>query len=217
MRYVIVIVLALVAIGVFRYLEDRPAQETTIQAPPTPAPTSAPTPLPTFTPTPVAKPELSRVMTFSGRVITGARVMQVRSDGILFKCDQGLVKIQFADLPEIFTAYYSRMVIMDSPQQGAQSQFGAKPVGNIQGGITNNLVPTATQAERKYAYDVQRAVLKARIKDDTETIDRWNKQSSINVTTQQDYGRVTQQGYETAQADLKLATSQLAELEANGP
>jgi hypothetical protein len=216
-RYLVVIVGTVVAIGVFRYLEDRAAPQAIVQARPIPAPASEPTPFPTLNPTPLAEPDLSRVVTFSGRVITGARVMQVRSDGILFKCDQGLVKLRFADLPAGFALYYGRMAAMDTQQQGAPPRFGPNPGGSVREGITGNPIPTATQAERKYAYDIQHAALKAKIKEDTDTIDRWNRQSNINVSEQPDFRRVTQEAFEYAQADLRLATAQLTELEVNGP
>ena len=88
-RYLVVIVGTVVAIGVFRYLEDRAAPQAIVQAQSIPAPASEPTPVPTLAPMPVAEPDLSRVVTFSGRVITGARVMQVRSDGILLNATKG--------------------------------------------------------------------------------------------------------------------------------
>ena len=52
-------------------------------------------------------PECKLIHLFSRPDITNGKVKQVLADGVLFKCDQGLVKASFDELPPQFRSYYS--------------------------------------------------------------------------------------------------------------
>ena len=205
---VVFLVLGLAAYGLWEYIENNPA----VPAVRVPAharePEASPTPEPTPEDTGPKKPNLEKIPVKGGAALTHATMKAVRSSGVVFLCDQGLVEVPFNKLPADMVAYYAPMV----PPEPSPGIVAAPP-----------LQPTAQpkpRQEKSFVQDAQdrlsftetRMALRDRIKMDQDTIDHWYKQSEFVKD-----GYVTESQFNAAKADLDATVARLAELEASGP
>jgi hypothetical protein len=157
-------------------------------------------------------PDLSRVAVKNGAPLTHARVKEIRTSGIVFVADQGLFKVSFDRLPAEYLAYYGPMAVEDpTPTPAAAAAAADAPV--VPAAIKPRPQRNALEdAQAELAYVQRKAGLEDQIRQDRETIDHWYKQSSFVSE-----GRLSQEQFEVAQADLAVASAQLAQLEALGP
>ena len=210
---IILFILGFLAYEAYQYYEDRPAAPVIVTAPrvayqatPEPAP-AAPEP-----------PDATAVTLASGRTLTHAKAKEVSAGGILFLCDQGLVKVAMKDLPGPFQEYYGPLAATPAP---TPSPTASPTSADAAPSPTPTPVPVIhNKPERTPLEDAQATVgfyqaceaLRKRIEADQSTIDHWYKQSSYV----QD-GLVSEAQFNTAKSDRDAATLQLNELLATGP
>ena len=172
-----------------------PRAKVAAQAEPVPGPVAAP-----------EAPNLASVAVGRGLLLTHAKVKDVTTTGVVFLCDQGLVKIPFDHLPAEFATFYTpKIVEEDVPSVPTVSPSPPPPV-------QRRVEKSAVQdAQDQLAFTRARMGLSDRIKGDEQVMDQWYQQSSFRNPT------VAESTFVSAKADLNAATLQLAELEANGP
>jgi hypothetical protein len=156
-------------------------------------------------------PDLNRVPVKAGMTLTHARVKEVHPGGIVFVADQGLFKVGFDRLPEIFQAYYGPMAVPEPEPPSPPSPSPVDPALAPAAAKPRPQRDSLEDAQAALAYAQRKASLEGRISQDSATIDLWYKQSSFEK------GGLTEQQYQDAQADIALASAQLAQLEADGP
>lgn len=168
-------------------------------------------------------PDLGHIALKNGTVLTHAKVKSVQANGILLLCDQGLMKVPFANLPAELGDYYKPMIDVavvpaDAPSivSNAQSAPAEVPVPVAPPAPQPHYVPQVQRtvlqdAQDNLAFTVARNSLKDRIKADQELITNWYRQSTFETTA------ISESQFAAAKADLDAAMVQLGQLDANGP
>jgi hypothetical protein len=163
---------------------------------------------------PAPAPDLERIALKKGAVLTHAKVRSIEASGILFYCDQGLLKIPFENLPEAFADYYKPMIAVASVPVDTITVTTAAPIAPPAPApyVAPRAQKTALQdAQDSLAFTVSRNALKDRIRQDQDLITNWYRQSTFESTS------ISESQYTSAKADLDTATAQLGQLDANGP
>jgi hypothetical protein len=171
-------------------------------------------------------PDLERIALKNGTVLTHAKVKAVQANGILFLCDQGLMKIPFANLPTDLADYYKPMVDVAIVPADAPSIVSTAPAATVAPvDVPAPVAPpappprVAPQVQRTVLQDAQdnleftvaRNSLKDRIKADQELITNRYRQSTFENSA------ISESQFTAAKADLDAAMVQLGQLDANGP
>jgi hypothetical protein len=213
------LVLGLSAYGLWCY-SSPDYSKTPVAAPSAKA--AAPAPIQTMPAAPFV-PDLGRIVLKRGTVLTHAKIKSVQANGILFLCDQGLLKIPFDNLPTDYADYYRPMIETGFVAPDAAT---APPVATA--ATVTDAVPVAPpapvphvapqvqrtvlqDAQDNLAFTVARNALKDRIRMDQELITNWYRQSTFESTA------ISESQFTAAKADLDLAMVQLGQLDANGP
>jgi hypothetical protein len=208
---IIFFILCFIGYEAVQYYYDRPA------APPpaaVPRPKGAEPPTPAPTPEPPQSPDLRLVPVAGAHALTHARIKEVHESGIVFICDQGLVKVGFKQLPPEFQAFYGPMAAQETASQDTPAGASAVPSAPPPPPAPRPK-PERTpiqDAQANLAYNQACAGLRDRLQNDQHVIDHWYNQSSF---VQEGYVSETQ--FNVAKADFEAATAQLAELQASGP
>ena len=203
----ILFILGIAAYEAVQYYEDRPPSQVIAvrqkaAITPTPEPsTEAPQP-----------PDMALIPVTGEHPLTHARVKEVHDSGIVFFCDQGLVKVSFKKLPPQFQDYYQSRAVKDEIAPGP-ADVAPSPAPTPPPAARAKLERTPMQeAQAVLSYNQTCSGLRDRIRRDQDTIDHWYKQSSFVPD-----GFVSETQFSVAKADFEAATLQLDEVLANGP
>ena len=206
------IILLILGIGGYeavQYYNDLPASAPSIAIRPKAAAPTTPEP----TPEPAHAPDLAAVPVLGGHPITHAKLKEIHESGILFLCDQGLIKVSFKNLPPEFSDYYGPMAVKEVVAAEPTDAATATPVATPPPAVKPKPERTPMQdAQATLAYSQAVSALRDRLQNDQSVIDHWYKQSSFVQE-----GRITESQFNVAKADFEAVTAQLAELQANGP
>jgi len=206
------IILFILGIGGYeavQYYDNLPATVPAIAvrskavAPPTPEPT----------PEPPHSPDLVSVPILDSHPLTNAKVKEIHESGIVFLCDQGLIKVSFKNLPPEYLDYYGPMAEKEAVAAEPTDAATVTPVATPPPAQKSKPERTAIQdAQANLTYSQAVAGLRDRLQSDQSVMDHWYKQSSFVQE-----GRLSENQFNMAKADFEAATVQLSELQANGP
>ena len=155
----------------------------------------------TSTTLPGSPPNLSSLIVYT-MPLTNVKVREIHKHYVILLCDQGLMQVYYEQLPASFSEYYAPQAVADPPPHAP------RPVMHKSAAESNPYRTAIEEAAAHSRYLQQVAGLEQRIKGDQIVIDSWYQPLFNNP------GHVSDMQYESAKADLGLASIQLSELRA---
>lgn len=162
----------------------KPVQVVQVEKPTSTAPKVTPAP---------KRPDLDTIPVKGRSDLTNATIREILSDGVLFMCDQGLVKAKFTELPVEFETFYAadaaKIVVRPVPP---------KP----------KIRPVASSKPHREDLGNREEITK-KISDAKWVIEHYNRPSSQQTEWDK---KITQQEYDQARYDLNRYTILLTQL-----
>jgi hypothetical protein len=172
------------------------------------------TPLPTVgtpTPKPVA-PSLDSIPVSKGPTLTHARVKGIRTDSLVFVCDQGLYQITYDRLPPAFAAYY--LPLVPTPTPVVTRDPNATPVPTPTPIGIHRVAQRSASEEREAEEEFSKRVngMQARLDTLQAKMNQYYSQSTYNNPDV-----ISDADFANTKTEFDNLTQQLADLQSRGP